>query len=334
MFRRLASTQADTIKSEDGKTALQLKTKYEIDDDPPPPPPPYPYFNTAVCSKPGNVSEKIRQFNGDVVEPKLETPAEIKQNDTQRKFDQVRFDDFLNGVKTTKKVLQELNDQAIADLLSEEVMVPEVDTQIDPIFIDDNGIFAKDDLTDENKEFIKSLLDKSNHTGVFSSDEDEQQDLIQTNLTNTDLVGSDRTDYNLLFDNETNKIKRTFDVVPKDEIDLPIIDPTINVTTRNSDEDLVYVKYIPPPPDNPPQLIHLHNRYRQKVKQLRKKKEDYRKRAKKTTTQTLIKKKNKAIRNTLLKNTAVKNEDGELDIDFQITAPEQNEVDVDMVYVK
>ena len=44
----------------------------------------------------------------------------------------------------------------------------------------------------------------------------------------------------------------------------------------------------------------------------------------------MIKKKNKAIRNTLLKNTAVKNEDGELDIDFQITTPEQNDVDVDV----
>ena len=188
------------------------------------------------------LAKKIRQFNGDVVEPKLETPAEIRQNDTQRKFDQVWLNDFLNGVKTTKQVLQELNNQAIVDLLSEKVMVPEVDTQIDPIFIDDIDIFAKDDLTDENKEFIKTLLDKSNYTGVFSSDEDEQKDLIQTNPTNTDLVGSDRTDYNLLFDNETNKIKRTFDVVPIDEIDLPIIDPTINVTTQNGDDDLVYIK--------------------------------------------------------------------------------------------
>ena len=152
LFRRLASTQADAIKSEDDRTVLQLKTKYEIDDDDPPPP--YPY-SAVYTTKPGNVSEKIRQFNEDVVEPKLETPTEIKQNNTQRKFDQVWLDNFLNGVKTTKQVLQELNDQAIPDLLSEEVMVPEADTQIDPIFIDDDDIFAKDDLTDENKEFKK-----------------------------------------------------------------------------------------------------------------------------------------------------------------------------------
>ena len=152
LFRRLASTQADAIKSEDDRTVLQLKTKYEIDDDDPPPP--YPY-SAVYTTKPGNVSEKIRQFNEDVVEPKLETPTEIKQNNTQRKFDQVWLDNFLNRVKTTKQVLQEVNDQAIADLLSEEVMVPEADTQIDPIFIDDDDIFAKDDLTDENKEFKK-----------------------------------------------------------------------------------------------------------------------------------------------------------------------------------
>ena len=77
------------------------KQKYEIDDDPPPPP-----YPTAVYTDP----EKIRQFNGDVVDPKLETPTEIEQNDTQRKFDQVWLDNLLNGVKTTKQVLQELND--------------------------------------------------------------------------------------------------------------------------------------------------------------------------------------------------------------------------------
>ena len=180
------------------------------------------------------------------------------------------------------------------------------------------------------------MLDKSDYAGIFSSDEDEQQDLIQTNLMKADLVDGDRTDYNLPFDNETNKIKPTLDVVPKDESDFPTIDPTINVTTQNGDNDLVYVKYIPPPPDNPSQLIHprdKYRKYRQKVKHLRKKKEDYRKRVKKIAIQTFIKKKNKAIRNTLLKST--KNEDGDLDIDFQITAPEQNDGgDDDVVYVK
>ena len=67
------------------------------------------------------------------------------------------------------------------------------------------------------------------------------------------------------------------DVVRKNEINLPTIDPTINVTDQNHDDDVVYVKYIPPPPKNPVQLIHPRDKFKQKVKQLRKKKKDYRK---------------------------------------------------------
>ena len=111
--------------------------------------------------------------------------------------------------------MRELNDQGIADLLPEEVMAPKADTEIDPIFIDDNDIFAKEDLTDENKQFIKTLLDKSNYNDFFSHD--DQQDLIQTDLINTDLVGGDgtRTDYNLPFENETFNIEPTIDVFAK-----------------------------------------------------------------------------------------------------------------------
>ena len=112
--------------------------------------------------EPDSISEKIRRFDGDIVESKLETPSEIKQEDTQRKFHKAWLDNFLNGVKTTKQVLQELNDQAIADIVSEEIMAPKADTETDPIFIDDNDIFAKDDLIDENREITKNLLDRSN----------------------------------------------------------------------------------------------------------------------------------------------------------------------------
>ena len=103
LFRQLASTQDKTIKVEDTSTSLQLKQKYEIDDDAPPPP----LYPKAVYTDPENVSEKIRQ-DGDVVEPKLETPTEIKQNDTQRKFYQVWLDNFLNGVKRPNRYCKSL----------------------------------------------------------------------------------------------------------------------------------------------------------------------------------------------------------------------------------
>ena len=165
LFQQLAMTQTETVETKDIKTEQQLKQKYEIDDVDPPPPP----YTGSVYVEPDSISKKIRQFNGDVAEPKLETPSEIKQKDTERKFDKAWLDNFLNGVKTTKQVLQELKDQAIADLLSEEIMAPKADTEIDPIFIDDNDIFVKDDLANENKEFIKNLLDKSNYNSILIS---------------------------------------------------------------------------------------------------------------------------------------------------------------------
>ena len=165
LFRRLAMPQIEKVKTEDVKTKQQLNDKYEINA----PPPSYDAPHVFITDDLQNGSQKIKQV--DVVEPNLETPEEIEQNEVQKKSDQEWLDIFLNGVKTTKQVLQELNDQAIADLLSEEVMVPQIDTEIDLLFIDDNDIFPKDDLTDENKKFIKTMLDKSNYD--ISSDNDD-----------------------------------------------------------------------------------------------------------------------------------------------------------------
>ena len=227
--------------------------------------------------------------------------------------------------------MQELNDQAVADLLSEEIMVPEADTETDPIFIDINDIFAKHDLTDENKEFIKNLLGKSNYNRIIISsdeEEDDRQDLIQTDLFNKDLVGEDtKTDYDIpsLFDKSTFKPEPLFEVVPKQEIDLPTIDPTVNVTNENGDNDLVYVNYIPQSTVILPQLIHPTDRYRKKVKE-----EWYRRRTKKRAIQALIKKTKKAIDNALLKNTTVQGDidDDNVDIDLRVMVPD-NEDNVD-----
>ena len=71
--------------------------------------------------------------------------------------------------------MKELNDQAITDVLSEEVMVPKVDTEIDLVFNDNTDIFSKDDLTDQDKEFIKTLVDKINYD--LSSDDEDIPDI-------------------------------------------------------------------------------------------------------------------------------------------------------------
>ena len=67
--------------------------------------------------------------------------------------------------------------------MSEETDAPQIDTQIDTIFIEDNELFAKDELTDENKAFIKTLLDKANYKDILYDNKGNQQKLIQDDLS-------------------------------------------------------------------------------------------------------------------------------------------------------
>ena len=66
--------------------------------------------------------------------------------------------------------------------MSEEINAPKIDNKIGNIFIDDNDIFSKDELTDDDKAFIKNLLDKSNY--FFGNDnKTNQQRLIEADLS-------------------------------------------------------------------------------------------------------------------------------------------------------
>ena len=143
-------------------------------------------------TEPENIDEKVKQV--DIVEPKLETPTEIEQSDNNRKSDNDWLNEFLVGVETTKQTLQLLNDQNIAAVLSEETDVPQIDTKIDNIFIDDNELFGKDELTDENKGFIKTLLDKANYKDILDDIKDGQQKLIQDDLSTPIPIGDIKTE--------------------------------------------------------------------------------------------------------------------------------------------
>ena len=167
-LRRQRNESISRIKLEDDST--------EFDDNDPPPAYPFDTIQENLNTEPENIDEKFKQI--DIVEPKLETTTEIKQSDNTRKADKKWLDDFLAGVENTKQTLQELNDQAIAAVLSEETDVPQIDTQIDTIFIDDNELFGKDELTYENIAFIKTLLDKANYKDILDDIKDDQQKLI------------------------------------------------------------------------------------------------------------------------------------------------------------
>ena len=78
--------------------------------------------------------------------------------------------------------------------MSEETDAPQIDTQINIIFIDDNELFSKDELTDENKAFIKTLLYKANYKDILDNIKDDQQKLIQDNLSVTIPTGDIKTE--------------------------------------------------------------------------------------------------------------------------------------------
>ena len=180
-LRRQRNESISRIKLEDDYIDLKLKTKHEFHDNDPPPAYPFDTIQDNLNTEPENIDEKYKQI--DIVEPKLETSTEITQSDNTRKADKKWLVDFLAGVENTKQTLQELNDHAIAAVLSEETDVPQIHTQIDTIFIDDNELFGKDELTDENKAFIKTLLDKANYKDILDDIKDDQQKLIQDNLS-------------------------------------------------------------------------------------------------------------------------------------------------------
>ena len=106
--------------------------------------------------------------------------------------------------------------------MSEETDVPQIDTQIDTTFIDDNELFGKDELTDKNKAFIKTLLDKLNYKDILDDIKDDQQKLIQDNLSIPIPTGDIKTEIiddvvqpdQLLFPTE-NEIFEIDDVIPQ-----------------------------------------------------------------------------------------------------------------------
>ena len=156
-----------------------------------------------------------------VVEPSLETLERIEISDHDRRREQEWLNDFLRGI--TPPTEQEENDRAIAQVLAEEMNQPG-DVNIEDIFVDDNETFYNNDMTENDKEYIKSLIEK-------------------TNFYNNDSVA-----YN--DDGEGDQ-----------DIDFQVDDSNVVADSNNDSddeniEDLVYIKYVPPPPDSSVEPLH------------------------------------------------------------------------------
>ena len=116
--------------------------------------------------------------------------------------------------ENTKQTLQEFNDQAIAAVLPEETDA----TQI-----------GNDELTDENKAFIKSLLDKANYKDILDDIKDHPQKLTQDDLSIPVPTGDIKTQIiddvvptDPLFFPTENEIFEIDDVIPST---VPLVTP-------------------------------------------------------------------------------------------------------------
>ena len=115
-----------------------------------------------------------------------------------------------------------------SSVLSEETDGPQIDTQIDTVFIDYDELFGKDELTDENKAFIKTLLDKANYKDILDNIKDDQQKLIQDDLSIPIPIGDIKTeiidDVVLPPDIFTPKTEFVPDLTPPQKTDIKIVD--------------------------------------------------------------------------------------------------------------
>ena len=112
--------------------------------------------------EPENVDEKAKRFEP-VSEPALKTPEEIEKTETDR------LKDLFDGLEMVSE--QEKNDGIIAEIFAEQE--PILDRKIEDIFIDDDESFKDYDITEEDKDYIRSLIDKTN----FVQDMDDDIDL-------------------------------------------------------------------------------------------------------------------------------------------------------------
>ena len=137
------------------------------------------------------------------------------------------------------------------------------DVNTEDTFIDDTEAFYKDDMTENDKEYIKSLIGKTkfyNKDDVAYNDDGEDDQYIDFQVDDSNVAADS--------DNDSD--------------------------VENID-DLVYVKYVPPPPNSPVDPLHPRQRSKERVKIIRKRKERYRTLTKKKVMKFLNKKNAKEL---------------------------------------
>ena len=131
-------------------------------------------------------------------------------------------------------------------------------------------------------------------------------------------------------------------MVPDNEDDVDFQIETAG--SQNDNDDVIFVKYVPLPPEDPDPPLQSPDSLKQRVKKIRKNKEKYRLNAKKKAIKYLNKRKvemplkdqkkkpiSKAPIQNIEKNTPVDNKD---DVDFQIETAGSKNDDGDVIYIR
>ena len=178
-LRRLASQKNVKKEEEDDDLEQKLDEKIDlpeqkiVEDEPI-------VIEDDLNVVPENADEKAKRFEP-VPEPVLETPEEIEKMENDRVDHKNRVDEIFDGINPITE--QDKNDRAIAEILAEQD--PVLDRKIENIFIDDNEAFDNDDITEEDKEFICSLIDKTN---FVNDDDDDIEFKVVDSASEDDVV--------------------------------------------------------------------------------------------------------------------------------------------------
>ena len=80
-----------------------------------------------------------------------------KGEDFRKEEEKKNYGDFLEAIIAARK--EKETEELIADIV--DVDGSKVDPDIHDILIEDNELFENDDITDEDKEFIRLLIEKT-----------------------------------------------------------------------------------------------------------------------------------------------------------------------------
>ena len=143
-----------------------------------------------------NADEKLKLYEP-YVEPTLKAPVEIETFETNKQKDRDEISEIMNKVENG---IDEIKTEEKIDKTIDNIIEGDrnnVDGKIENIIIDDNKILENDDMTDEDKEFIRSLINKTKFFPETRSDVDD----IDFNIdeVNVDLPSEKRNEDDVMY---------------------------------------------------------------------------------------------------------------------------------------